>query len=102
MRLPSYSRKQLVKIIFLLLVAGGFTYFVNLTAGFFWTVFFLFALFKLDSKYVGQAALVCLVCLPFLLALGKDPVAEQLAVYAFFLLTITVALQIIELKSSGT
>jgi hypothetical protein len=89
---------KVLKVIFLVIVAAGFTYFINWTAGFFWTVFFAFALFKIDSKYTGQAALVCLVCLPFLLALNKSDVAEQLAVYAFFLLVITVALQILELN----
>ena len=86
---------KVVVLIFIFAIAYYFTY---LTGAFFWTLFFTFLLFKIDSKYVGQAALICLVLLPFLLSVNKEAVAEQVAVYAFFLLTITVALQIAELK----
>ena len=87
-----------IKIIVLIILALALWYFVSLTAAFFWTIFVGFAIFKLDSTIVAQAALVCLVMLPILLATGKDGVAEQVAVYAYFLLAMTVGLQIIELK----
>lgn len=90
-----------VKIVFLIIIALVLWYFVSLTAAFFWTVFIAFIIFNLDSTIIAQAALICLVMLPILLATGREGVAEQVAVYAYFLLSMTVGLQIIELKRSG-
>ncbi len=87
-----------VKIVFLIILALVLWYFVSITAAFFWTVFIAFIIFNLDSTIIAQAALICLVMLPILLATGKEGIAEQVAVYAYFLLSMTVGLQIIELK----
>lgn len=92
------KRTDMVKGALLLVIAILCFFFINLTGLFFWTLFFGFALFRIDSTYVGQAALVCLVFTALTNSFGKEAPAGQLAVYAFFLLCITVALQIIELK----
>ena len=97
-RIQSLLKNKGVLVAYLIVSCTVAYYYVGLTGAFFWTMFFTFLLLKIDSKYVGQAALICLVLLPFFLAVNKEAVAEQVAVYAFFLLTITVALQIAELK----
>lgn len=69
----------------------------SFATAFFWMIFFIWWTFRLDSRIVGIAALLFLVMIPVLLATGQETRAEQLAVYTFFLLVITVALQIIQL-----
>ena len=90
--------RGLLKLAFLVLCGGVLFALTSFTTAFFCIVFLAFLLFKLDPKYAGQAALVCLVCIPPLMALQKEAQAEQIAVYAFFLLVITVALQVVELQ----
>ena len=60
-------------------------------------VFTFFLLFKIDSKYTGQAAIACLIVIPLLQLWHREAQAEQVAVYVYFLLVITVVLQIISL-----
>lgn len=72
-------------------------YYLGLQALFFWGVFLIFALYELDNRYVGGAAIACLIACPIYLSVKQDAIAEQFAVFAFFFLVITVALQVIEL-----
>ena len=66
---------------------------------FFWTLFLVWAVFKLDSRVIGTGALTLLIMIPLALStVMYEWIAEQLAVYVFYLLCITVALQILELR----
>jgi carbon starvation protein CstA len=83
-----------------LVVVGLLFLYTAPTTAIFWTLFLVWAAFRLDSRMIGMGALALLVCIPIVLSLGEEEwgwLAEQLAVYVFFLLCITVGLQIIEL-----
>lgn len=69
----------------------------SMTTAFFWTIFLVWAAWRLDARYVGAAAIVLLIVIPILLSTPYDWLAEQVAVYVYFLLVITVALQTIDL-----
>ncbi len=94
--------RRWLKLGFLALLAVVLLFVVGFEGAFFWVLFASFILFTIDSKYTGQAALLCLIVTPILLALGKTAQAEQVAVYAFFLLVITVAVQMVDLKRNHT
>ena len=70
----------------------------NFETAFFWTLFAAFVFFNINAKYTGQGAIALLILVPLLQALDRNAQAEQVAVYAYFLLVITVAVQLIELK----
>lgn len=56
-------------------------------------------MFRLDSRIIAGGALALLIAIPITLFFeAYEAQAEQLAVYVFFLLCITVALQMIELN----
>ena len=55
-------------------------------------------LFHSESRTPALLALLLLICLPMLLILKETAIAENIAIYAYYLLIITVILQIIELK----
>jgi hypothetical protein len=65
---------------------------------FFSTLFLCFLLYKWDSRIVAAGALISLAICPMLLLLNQNVWAELMAVYAYFFLVITVALQIVEYK----
>jgi hypothetical protein len=65
----------------------------------FLTVFFVWLALGLDPRIVGGVALLFLVAIPPLLYLGQQAQAEQLANFAFILLSMTVLLQIFELMA---
>ncbi len=65
---------------------------------FFLITFSAFLLYGWDSRVVAGGALVSLASCPFLLIVGEDAFAEQMAVYAYYFLVMTVVLQIIEFK----
>ncbi len=69
---------------------------------FFITIFLFWAAFHFDSRIIAGVALLFLAFIPFLLAFGRQVLAEQFAVYVFLLLAITVALQVFELTRSPT
>ncbi len=68
------------------------------TTAFFWTVFLVWWVFRLDSRIIGGVALAFLTSIPILLSLQMDVKAEQFAVYVYFLLAMTVVLQILEFR----
>lgn len=70
-------------------IPGVYTFFVS--------VLVVWAAFRLDSRMVAGSALLLLVMIPVLLATDHQDQAELFAVYVFFLLSITVVLQILEL-----
>ena len=67
-------------------------------AGVLWFFFVLFLLYEWENRVFGVLALLALAACPILLALKLDDVAEQVAVYAYFFLVMTVALQLVEFK----
>lgn len=87
---------NLIKVIGLVVVALLWFYVPPETA-LLWSVFLIWLTFRLDERILGGIAILFLICIPVLLALGHDARAEQMAVYVFFLLCMTVALQIFNL-----
>jgi hypothetical protein len=78
-------------------------YATDVISGLLWAFFFSFVLYRLDNRIVGVLAILCLTTCPILLALGQDAFAEYMAVFAFFFLCMTVAIQLIELwREKGT
>ncbi len=67
-------------------------------AGFFVTLFFLFWLLKFNSRILIALALMFLVSCPFYLIYDNTFRAEQMAIYAYYLLFIGVVLSLIELR----
>ena len=61
-------------------------------------LFFSFLFFKWDSRFIASMALLSLASCPFLLIFKKEPAAEQMAIYAYYFLVMTVVLQIVEYK----
>jgi len=57
------------------------------------------ALFHIESRTPALFALLLLIFLPLLIIFKKTSTAENIAVYVYYLLFITVVLQIIEMKS---
>jgi len=84
----------LILIFVVLLVIWQF----SLEAIIFLTLFVSFALYGWDSRITATGALVSLASCPILLITKQDAYAEQMAVYAYYFLVITVVLQIIEYK----
>ncbi len=91
------SIKNILKNAVVIGVVAVVTWYFSISAGLLWGLFLLFALFDFDSRIVGVMAIIALATCPILLSLGKDELAEERAIYAFFFLTITVVLQLIEL-----
>ena len=87
-----------LKAVTLFNVFAILTILIGAEAGFFWTLFIGFLVYEWDNRYVGALAILALVACPILLALEFQEDAEIMAVYAYYLLVITVVLQIIEFK----
>ena len=64
----------------------------------FLTLFVSFALYDWNSRVVAAGALFSLVLCSILLIAKQDVYAEQMAIYTFYFLVITVVLRIIEYK----
>jgi len=65
-------------------------------ASFFITLFFLFLLLELDYRILISFALLFLLSCPFYLIVENKFRAEQMAIYAYYFLVMTVVLQIKE------
>ena len=79
-------------------VAGLFFWLYGLNVGILWLLFLLFLVYEWENRIVGVLALIALASCPILLSLPQDALAETMAVYAYFFLVMTVALQIVEYK----
>jgi len=90
------DKKILIVLLIVISVTLGFLW--GLSAGLLWFLFLAFALYDWDNRVIGVMALISLVSCPFLLSFKQDALAEQMAVYAYFFLVMTVVLQIIEYK----
>jgi hypothetical protein len=98
------KKRKLNKLGRILRISLGFGFFVaSLFLSvyyFFLALFFIFWVFRFDTKYLGYAAIALLMSIPALQYFKYDSWAEQIAVYVYFLLCIIVALQIIEFRKS--
>jgi len=70
----------------------------NLTASLNWLIFLAFLFYGWESRIVAGGALIFLITCPILLAFHQDALAETMAVQAYLFLTMTVILQVVELK----
>jgi len=85
----------------LIFIALLFIWHFSFEAIIFLTLFVSFALYAWDSRILTGIALAFLISCPILLISKKEDIAEQMAVYAYFFLVMTVVLQIVEyLKAS--
>ncbi len=89
------KKKRGIILIIVSIICGVFW---GISAGLLWFLFLAFALYDWDNRAIGVIALISLTSCPFLLSFKQDAMAETMAVYAYFLLVMTVALQIIEYK----
>lgn len=85
-------------IVVALVVGIGMAVWLSPRAGALWFFFVLFLLYEWENRVFGVCALLCLAACPLLLAIKRDALAEVVAVYAYFFLVMTVALQLIEFK----
>ncbi|HTX87057.1 MAG TPA: hypothetical protein VMC41_03250 [Candidatus Nanoarchaeia archaeon] len=86
--------------IIILVIAGIFiSWKFGISAGIFLSLFLSFLIFEWDSWIIGFLALIFLISCPILLTLKKEILAEQMAIYAYYFLVMTVVLQIIEYAS---
>lgn len=70
----------------------------GLSAGLLWFLFLSFTLYDWENRVIGVMALICLASCPFLLSFKQEALAEQMAVYTYFFLVMTVILQTLEYK----
>jgi len=85
-------------MLFLMIITLMFIWQFGLESIIFIVLFIAFALYRWDSRLVAGGALISLISSLILLVAKQDALAEQMAVYAFYLLAMTVVLQIIEFK----
>jgi len=81
-----------------LALAIGAYFLWDLSSALLWLLFLLFLVYEWENRIIGVLALISLASCPFLLQFKKDALAEQIAVYAYFFLVMTVILQIVEYK----
>ena len=81
-----------------LIIAGFFFWQYDLNAGLLWLLFLLFLFYGWENRIIAVLALISLASCPILLSLKKDALAEQMAIYAYFFLVMTVVLQIVEYR----
>ena len=89
-----YLSLAVVAILVILLYIWGAT----LESIAFVATFVCFLLYQWDSRIVATGAIVSLAACPVLLIAKQQSIAEQMAVYAYYFLVMTVALQIVEYK----
>lgn len=97
----SSQARQSVFRITILLVALVLWAFVTPITAFFWNIFLVWWVFRLDSRILGWVAIGFLILIPVVQYFNADDRAEQVAVYVYFLLVMIVTLQIIEFRREG-
>lgn len=90
------SKKWRGLIALILSVAAYFLW--GLESALLWLLFLTFLVYGWENRIIAFFALAFLVSCPILLAFKKDAWAEQMAIYAYYFLVMTVVLQIIEFK----
>ena len=97
--LVDIKRENLYGILLLIILILLFIWQVNVESIFFIFIFFSFLLYGWDSRITAFGALVSLASCPVLLIFQNQSLAEDMAVYAYYFLVITVVLQIIEYRN---
>ena len=92
--LEAKLKLALIVIMIVLMIVWSF----SLESVTFITLFVAFLLYQWDSRIFAAGALVSLASCPILLTVQLNSYAEQMAVYAYYFLVMTVALQIVEYK----
>ncbi len=72
----------------------------DVIAGFFVALFFCFWRYRWEPRVPGALAIVCLIACPLLLAASLTDAATMSAVFAWYFLVITVALQLVGVERS--
>jgi len=90
------AKKKLGVLLICISISIGI--YLDLSSGLLWFLFLSFVLYDWDNRVIGVMALISLASCPFLLQFKQDAIAENMAVYAFFLLVMVVVLQLIEYK----
>jgi len=85
-------------MLILIIISLLFIWQFSFEAIIFLTLFTAFALYGWDSRIIATGALISLASCPILLIAKQDVYAEQMAVYTYYFLVMTVVLQIIEYK----
>ncbi|MDD4409538.1 MAG: hypothetical protein PHW52_02670 [Candidatus Pacebacteria bacterium] len=93
--LKDIYRKKL-RIVFAIGLAVGAYYLWGLSSSLLWGLFLIFLFCAWDSRFIAFLALICLTTCPILLQVKQDKIAEEVAVYAYFFLVMTVVLQMFE------
>ena len=70
----------------------------GLSSAILWLLFLAFLVYGWENRIIAACALICLVGCPFLLASKAEALTEQVTVYAYFFLVMTVILQIIDYR----
>lgn len=81
-----------------MVLAAGAYWLWGLSPAMLWLLFLLFLVYEWENRIIGVLALLALAACPALLSLGQNARAETMAVYAYYFLVMTVALQIAEYK----
>lgn len=89
-----YLYTCLLAIILLLSALWGFA----IESVFFMVALFAFISYSWDSRILAFGALVTLSLCPILLIAKQDMYAEQIAIYAYYFLILTVIVQLVEIK----
>lgn len=100
-KLPAYFCSKHIRAFTLGVVVGVLAISVSTEAAMLWGLFLGFLFFRLDKRILGSIAIMFLATCPFLLAFSKTNLAEQAAVYAYYLLVMSVILQIVEHWQEG-
>ncbi len=83
--------------IIILFLGITISFFVGARGGVLWAMFFAFIVYGWDNRIPAALALICLSVCPLFIELDMNDRAENIAVWAFFFLTMTVALQLIDM-----
>ncbi len=94
-------RESLTSVLLMIALALMFIWNFGYTTIFFIFVFLAFAVYRWDSRIIATGAILSLASCPVLLILSQESTAETMAVYAYYFLIMTVALQILEYKSTA-
>jgi hypothetical protein len=91
----------LLAVLILILLALLVIWRFNIDSIFFLSLFAAFFLYRWESRVMAAGALVTLAACPPLLMVGEHALAEQMAIYAYYFLISTVALQILEFNRAS-
>lgn len=83
-------------IVFLISVIVFFLW--GFSSALFWLLFLSFLVYGWENRIFAFLALVFLIFCPILIYLGKEIMAEKIAIWAFFFLVMSVVLQMVEFK----